>query len=208
MTLRFYARFHPSGLRSVALCRINQPDVWQDLCKGFSIKPCVVSGCVSLSLKQLSYRKAIRQYCDDCAELWETELKKVVEPKLKKLFDCQIKDTIRCFVGLYPTYLRSIKAHYFLLPYGVSQRRLREIIIHELSHFYCYAACGNGLTSDKLWKLSETIVPFILNYSFKINCNAASYAGEASSSEKSLICSWVNGNISFEKLIASLNNHE
>ena len=208
MTLRFHARFHLSGIKSIALCRANQSDVWHEMCEGFSINSGLVMGSVSLYLKQLLNRKAILRYCNDSTELWETELKTEIEPKLESLFNYHIKDSIRCFVGLYPTYLRNIEEHYFLLPYGVSQSRLQEIIIHELSHFYCYAACGNGLEPDKLWILSENLVPYILRYSFGIDCNASNYAGKASPSEESLFCSWANGNITFEKLIVSLSNHE
>ncbi len=208
MTLRFCARFHFDGIKSISLCRVNQPDVWRELCDGLSINSSLVKGTFSLFFFHCSIIKSIQQCCNDCEDLWVSQLNSEVVPVMKSLFGCHIKDTIRCYVGLYPTYLRSIRRQYFLLPYGVSHNRIREIIIHELSHFYCYTACGDRLTSDTLWRLSEYIVPYILKYRFGIDCQESSYAGVGSVSQKALFISWVNKEISFEKLLVSLKQNE
>ncbi len=207
MTLHFCARFHHSGIKSVALCQTNQPDIWQELCKGLSINSGLVRGTVSLYYFHLSNKKAIKQYCDTCEDLWTSQLRSEVIPVLEKLFGCRVDDTIWSYVGLYPTYLRSINGRYFLLPYGVSRDRIREIIIHELSHFYCYAACGNYLTSDKLWQLSERVVPYVLKYHFGIDNQEACYAGESSISENALYCSWAKMEIPFYELMISLQHN-
>ena len=208
MTLRFCVRFHFDGIKSISLCRANQPDVWQELCDGLSISSGLVKGTVSLFFYHHSIKKSIQQCCNDCEDIWMSHLSSEVVPVMESLFGCHIKDTIRCYVGLYPTYLRSIRRRYFLLPYGVPRNRIREIIIHELSHFYCYTACGDRLTSDTLWRLSEYLVPYILKYRFGIDCQESSYAGVGSESQKALFFSWVNREISFEKLIVSLKQYE
>ena len=204
MTLRFCARFHLDGIKSMSLCRTNQPVVWRELCDGLAIDSGLINGAVSLYFYHCTNKNAIKRYCNDCEGFWVSRLCSEVVPMMEMLFGYNIKDTIRCYVGFYPTYLRNIRRQYFLLPYGVSHNRIREIIIHELSHFYCYAACGDRLTSDKLWRLSECIVPYILKFRFGIDCQESSYAGEGSVSEKALYHSWVNRKISFEKLLASL----
>lgn len=208
MKLRFCAKFHHSGIKAVAHCRNNQPDVWSCLCRGLAISSGLISGFISLYFYHLSNKKAIKRFCVDCEDLWNSGLKTDVLPVLEMIFNCQIEDTILCYVGLYPTYLRSIRGHYFLLPYGVSNNRLREVIIHELSHFYCYKACGNRFTSDKLWRLSESIVPYMLKSKFNIDCSEFSYAGNWSNPEKALFRSWANGEISFEKFLDSLRQYE
>lgn len=204
MTLCFYAKYHPEGIKSTFLCRYNQPDVWQELCNGLSIGPGWVKGFVSLYSYHRSNKKNIERFCEECKDLWESQLKSIVVPKMEMLFGCKIDDTIRCYVGLYPTYLRNIRRRYFLLPYGENNNRIREILIHELSHFYCYAACGDRLENDKLWRLSERIVPFILKYHFNTGYIGQSYVGEESKLDHSLFYSWASGKITFEKLVLSV----
>ena len=208
MTLRFCGRFRVCGIKSIALCEKNQPDVWEELCKSLSVGKCKVTIIVTLVLYQLLQRRAIKRFCGKCKKEWETELQVKVVSVLEKLFGCQVQGEINCYIGLYPTYIRNINKHFFLLPYGVSHDRLREIIIHELSHFYCYEACGNSLPSDKLWLLSEQIVPYILRYIIGSENKGVCYTEEESMRDGSLYRSWVGGIISFRELLIALKQNE
>lgn len=208
MKLRFCAGLHYSGIKAIVHCQTNQPEVWAELCRGLDIRSGLISGSMSLLFYQLSNKKAIKFYCADCENLWSSELKTKALSVLETLFGCHIDSTISAYVGLYPTYLRSIRERYFLLPYGVSLNRIREIIIHELSHFYCYVASGDSLTSNMLWQLSECLVPFILKYNFGINSHEFSYMETGLVSEKKLFYSWANKKMSFEKLLVLLKQHE
>ena len=207
MTLRFSARFHPVGIKAIILCRKNQPNIWRDLCEGLLLCEGLVGGVVSMYHIHHSNKRALKVYCADCERIWTSQFRDEIVPVLQNLFGCDIKDTIYSYVGLYPTYLRSIRNRYFLLPFGVSNDRIREIIIHELSHFFCYKAGCNCLTSDMLWRLSEQIVPYILKYQFNRECKEHCYAGEGSILEKKLYCSWAKMEIPFDEFLIALQQN-
>lgn len=208
MMLRFCSRFHLCGIKSIIHCRKNQPDVWDELCASLSVGKGLVIVTLTLFLYHFLQRGIIKRFCEEYKTEWETKLQVKVIPILEKLFGCQVKKEIRCYIGLYPTYMRNINRRFFLLPYGVSQERLNEIIIHELSHFYCYEACGDSLSSDKLWCLSEQIVPYIMRHILGVDKKSVCYAEEESIRERKIFCSWVKEQISFEELLIALKQNE
>lgn len=208
MTLHFYSRFHICGIKSIVLCRKNQPDVWDELSSSLSYRKNLVVVVVTLVFYQFFMCRTIKRFCDECKKDWESVLRDKVVPLFEKLFDCQIKREVQCYIGFYPTYLRNISKRFFLLPYGVSYSRYLEIMIHEISHFYCYEASGNALSSDKLWLLSEQIVPYIMKQIFEIKNPSMCYVREESIREKSLYSSWVEGKISFKEVVKTLKKNE
>lgn len=204
MELRLIATVDSLYLDSLDVTKTGQPDVWQRFVSAvppFSIfKSRFTKLCAIIT--RIYYHKMILRNISTYRQYW-IKIEKSVILELENMFDFEITYPITANVCITPLFMRDIGNHEFLVPTNAEEKRILQLIVHEISHFYFFESYPGGPPYDeKVWKLSEIIVPYILRkifpdtYIFK-----QSYAGEASSELEMNIQSWLNGDYSFSEFI-------
>lgn len=93
------------------------------------------------------------------------------------IFNYNLDKTINIYICITPIFSRNIIKNNFIIATGFSKKRLINVIIHELTHFYFYNKFTLNCDEEKKWLISEIIVePIIEIYFNNYYINDESYA--------------------------------
>lgn len=207
MRLYFSSLYSLSYLKALLIVRKEQPKMWKFFSEQISIFSAVSNCCLASVWAQWIYRNSIRESKKLYEAVWKKE-KIFVESKLSELFGIQFKNKkIVAHICVTPLYIRNIKKGLFLLPVGADSKRLMNIIVHELSHFYCYQGYETyHYKGDDMWEISEYLVPYLLEKYFYEICETEteSYFGVVPENYERCIKKWLDMEWNFEEFLSNI----
>lgn len=202
--LRISSKFCWGYVESLIAVKKEQPDVWYRFCEEvptFSVAFFSYVIPVQAIITHIRYYKIICDSKKIYIKFWNEQGSNIIE-YLNTIFDMEGNFDVTAFVCITPLFIRNINRKFFLLPTNASVNRLEELLLHEISHFYFYKKTeGLNINSHFLWKISELIVPFIIeDYSFAER-RKDGYLGIPSSVLEIEIYRWIKKEVTFSEFL-------
>lgn len=211
MNLHFSTLFSLAYFKALSIVKDEQPKLWSYFSKEVSIFSAVSNCYIAGILAHHSSRKEIKENQLIYRRYWEKD-GEVIQERLQSLFGLKLKKKrITAYICITPLYIRNIERGFFLLPIGAEKERILNIIVHELSHFYCYQGYEMyGYEENNAWEISEYLVKYIMEAHFGDLCQreTSSYLGDVPERyEKHILC-WVNQKCTFEELLTRIKGEK
>ena len=207
MNIYFSAWLHCAYFKALSIIKTEQPKLWEDFIKEISTFSVVPNYYIAAVLTHIAFTKEIIKSKKMYSEYWK-EYATTIQTRLSNLFGVELKRTkITAYVCVTPLYIRNIEKGLFLLPICANKQRVMNIIVHELSHFYCYQSYQvYKYEEDDAWEISEYLVPYLIRLYFKDMCQTKTnfYFGQVPEKYKKHIKYWLGRKISFEEMLNNI----
>lgn len=192
-------------VKALTICRHTQPEIWDLFCSEIPISRLFLNKfvCFFATTLYFTYFKSIRNSKYIYLNYWNNR-KGIITERLDDLFEYKLKENVcRAYICVTPVYTRNVIKQSFLLPTNASEQRVLEIIIHEILHFYFYQnESVSQYDQDCIWKISELIVPIVIeNFFLDICSTSVSYVGELTLEQKLLVNKWIKKECSLDEML-------
>lgn len=206
--ISFSALLNLSYFKALSIVKKERPELWNFFCKKVLIFPAVSNCCLIAIMLHISYICEIWHSVGVYKKYW-AKYALVVKKRLDELFGYRLlRNRVTAYVCVTPLYIRNIKKSFFLVPINAERKRILNIIIHELSHFYCYQGYQMyGYEGEDAWELSEYLVPYMMCKYFSDICHVAeeSYIGKVPEKYNECIKRWIEKKINFAEMLFEIS---
>lgn len=202
--LRISSKFCWGYVEALVTVKKEQPDVWYRFCTKvptFSVAFFSFFIPVQAIVTHIYYSKIICNSKKIYTKFWNEQGHNIIE-YLNTIFDMEGNFDITAFVCITPLFIRNINKKFFLIPTNASIDRLEKLLLHEISHFYFYKMTqGLNIDSRLLWKISEFIVPFIIEDYFSAERRKDGYLGIPGLALEMEIYRWIKKEVTFSEFL-------
>lgn len=209
MNLHFSTLFSLAYFRALSIVKNEQPKLWRYFSKEVSMFSAVSNCYIAAIFTHISFRKERKESQKKYQAYWKKE-GETIQARLNQLFGMELKKKhIRAYLCVTPLYIRNIERGFFLLPIQAEKERILNIIIHELSHYYCYQGYDMyQYEEDDAWEISEYLVKDLIDIHFQDICKSEknSYLGDVPEKYEKEIKRWVNQQCTFEEMLNNIKS--